>query len=603
MTTATSDSNAGGRVLTLSREDRRTPLWERCAGALQGPGAQTLVVMALALVVRVFVIVRSHGMLDGDEAVLGIQAEQILHGAHPAYFAGQSYMGTWDAYLAAPLIALFGPSAFLLHAITASESLLLIPLMGELAARLFGERSRLPAMLFSALPPLYVAVGELRMLGGYVETLIIGSGFMLIAVALRDRWRSQRSAGWLVPLSGLLIGLGLWIDELVVYYLLACALWLLPTAFAHVRRQLYSGQVRWLARAAKAMVGFMVAAAIGATPAVIYALSHHGANIAYATHSGGGSGQRFPFETLRYYLTVAAPRVLGVSWIWPPLSQHEPLAYVLRVLTLLASALALGYLCWHALAPLRPRRLLDEETTSDARDQRARNAFALVLLLTISLVFWRSAHNGGLSLYALVDAAGRYALPLTTVMTLALARLAGDLPRALKYVTRHSVTWAPRAALLGLLILFAIPYALTSDVEAMQSSYFHGNTFPAQDSGVLAYLTRQHIRYVWTDHWLGTVVTYLDDGQVVCADYVDAVVHHGHDRFPKYSALVAGADRPSFLIESDPAAGEPAVARALDALGVTYTMARFGRLWVITPVSRTVHPGEILPSLIEDYGQ
>src|SRR5260370_18216911 len=45
-----------------------------------------------ALVARIFLVARSHAMLDGDEALIGIQAESILRGARPFYFYSQPYM-------------------------------------------------------------------------------------------------------------------------------------------------------------------------------------------------------------------------------------------------------------------------------------------------------------------------------------------------------------------------------------------------------------------------------------------------------------------------------------------------------------------------------
>ena len=69
--------------------------------------------LALAAVVRVFLIVRSPGVLDGDEALVGIQAEQIAAGAAhplPVFFPGQPYMGALEAYLAAGVFRLVGPS-------------------------------------------------------------------------------------------------------------------------------------------------------------------------------------------------------------------------------------------------------------------------------------------------------------------------------------------------------------------------------------------------------------------------------------------------------------------------------------------------------------
>ncbi len=110
---------------------------------------------------------------------------------------------------------------------------------------------------------------------------------------------------------------------------------------------------------------------------------------------------------------------------------------------------------------------------------------------------------------------------------------------------------------------------------------------------MVGYLEQHGIHYVWVTHWIGNVVMYQSNQRVLCADYrhVDA------DRFPEITAAVAAADRPTFVVQSDPAAGEPATAKALDALGVRYDIAHFGRYWVITPTSRTVAPSAILDAL------
>src|SRR6266567_9458945 len=45
--------------------------------------------LLIALVIRVWLVMRTHGIIDGDEALLGIQAQHILHGDFPIYFPGQ----------------------------------------------------------------------------------------------------------------------------------------------------------------------------------------------------------------------------------------------------------------------------------------------------------------------------------------------------------------------------------------------------------------------------------------------------------------------------------------------------------------------------------
>jgi hypothetical protein len=145
------------------------------------------------------------------------------------------------------------------------------------------------------------------------------------------------------------------------------------------------------------------------------------------------------------------------------------------------------------------------------------------------------------------------------------------------------------------------PYASASIFTPVQTGPAPSLTFPAADTQLLPYLERNHITYVWASHWIGNVVMYLEDQRVLCADYVDVMVWHGATRFPHTAELIAAADRPSFIVRYDPSRGKPDVATALDRLNVSYTMAQFGPLWVITPRSRTVQPQEILQELEADY--
>src|SRR5260370_9245609 len=53
---------------------------------------------------------------DSDESTMGLMALHIAYrGEHPVFFYGQSYMGSLEAYIAAPLFHLFGPSTFSLR--------------------------------------------------------------------------------------------------------------------------------------------------------------------------------------------------------------------------------------------------------------------------------------------------------------------------------------------------------------------------------------------------------------------------------------------------------------------------------------------------------
>ncbi len=55
----------------------------------------------LAILSRVWLIVHTHGVMAGDEMMVGLQAEHILRGERPVYYYAQPYMGSLEAYLAA----------------------------------------------------------------------------------------------------------------------------------------------------------------------------------------------------------------------------------------------------------------------------------------------------------------------------------------------------------------------------------------------------------------------------------------------------------------------------------------------------------------------
>src|SRR5947208_5545337 len=72
--------------------------------------------LLFAFGIRIWLAYHARGVIDGDEAMVGIQAEHILRGEHPIYFYGQPYMGSLEAYLMAILFAIAGPSVWMLRA-------------------------------------------------------------------------------------------------------------------------------------------------------------------------------------------------------------------------------------------------------------------------------------------------------------------------------------------------------------------------------------------------------------------------------------------------------------------------------------------------------
>src|SRR5256886_3694248 len=102
---------------------------ERIAWYKRGPGRRKgsitqpsylplLFCLLIAIVVRAFIVIHTQGFIDGDEALVGIQAEHILRGELPIYFYNQPYMGSLEAYIMAGVFAVFVPFVLGLRAVT-----------------------------------------------------------------------------------------------------------------------------------------------------------------------------------------------------------------------------------------------------------------------------------------------------------------------------------------------------------------------------------------------------------------------------------------------------------------------------------------------------
>src|SRR5258708_28562640 len=114
---ATNNPSLPGRSPLRWLRFLRSPLW---------------LCLLLALLIRAWLVVHTQGVIAGDEAMVGLQAENILRGQHPVYYYGQPYIGSLEAYFAALLFAIAGPSVWTLRAVSILLSVLLVALTWRL---------------------------------------------------------------------------------------------------------------------------------------------------------------------------------------------------------------------------------------------------------------------------------------------------------------------------------------------------------------------------------------------------------------------------------------------------------------------------------------
>src|SRR5579863_4601973 len=509
--------------------------------------------LLLALAVRIYLVVHTGGAIDGDEAVVGIQAQHILQGVFPVYFAGQPYMGSLEAYLMAILFAVVGSSVWALRAEPILLSLVVVWLVWRLAG-ILAERATLPlfarklfqtiAALLVAIPPLYDTVAEMHALGGYIEVFVLMLLLLLSTIQLTRRWQSgasTRELAWRWAGIGFIVGLGLWTNPLIISAILASIIWLAGTgilALLRWKRQTpEQPEPRFTTFVSRSLLALLAipAALIGCAPALYWGATHQWQNISYAlnlsTHNTVFSPATFSQHSTRLAMTRAlltlyqscvAPRVISGGL---PLDNSLQLNLIhLFTLTLglccllfTLAVVALSYL--PIILPVKPHPLLVQA--------RHLGTLPLIFGASTSLLFiGTSTAATGIGSPCMRDLTGRYASPLFlalpffyattfTIISLCIYKLyqkyftkqpsldeAGnsqpfstrDLATNRLHAYNHTVIQILFFSLLfAACILQTYAYGLSDAGHIFQSPYCL--EAPTDNAPIIQYLQQQHIHY------------------------------------------------------------------------------------------------------------
>ncbi|MFJ8580611.1 ArnT family glycosyltransferase [Micromonospora sp. NPDC093277] len=166
---------------------------------------------------------------NSDEATFGLAALHIAtNHERPIFLYGQRYMGMLESYLAAPLVGWAGPSWPVLRLPVLALYAIFLWLTYRLTRRLFSPWLAVFVVGLLALGSERVIRDQLTVVGGRPEVKPAVLAMLLIAVALGERRVRHR---WLATgVFGLLAGLALWSDWLIVPYLVVAGLLLVWAA-------------------------------------------------------------------------------------------------------------------------------------------------------------------------------------------------------------------------------------------------------------------------------------------------------------------------------------------------------------------------------------
>lgn len=294
--------------------------WALPALAIAGGG--------LGLALRIWILLSPHGALDSDEAVVGLMAHGILHGRFPVFFPGQGYGGSQEAFLTAPLLAVFGMHVWTIRVATIALWAASAVLVWRIGRRILDERRAVVAAVLFWFWPTYFDWKSTRAHGFYGSELFLGLAVLLLVVRLRER-RSLRD----LILLGLALGCGLWSSPQVAIVALPALGWLV-------------WQRRPLLRDSWIVLGCGVVAAV---PWLIGNVHHHW----YSLHPGRNEGSWL--NHVHNLVVSTLPEALGLRLAW----SYEWLGGVAVGLVLYA-LLAAGFvwLLWRRPPRLAPLLLI-----------------------------------------------------------------------------------------------------------------------------------------------------------------------------------------------------------------------------------------------------
>jgi hypothetical protein len=411
----------------------------------------------------------------------------VLRGQFPLYFFGQPFMGALgDAYLVAPLFALFGVSAWTLEALPVLLSLLWLGLMLRLAIDAFGRRAGLFSLAVLALPAdsLLRWMHEAR--PHYV--LLLPLGTLALLLALRASRFPPRRAALSFGVLGLVLGMAFWTNFLSVVYVPAVAMLILSLSPSrrHLRSALAVGP------------GFV----LGSLPHWLYGLGHGTA----VPEAGGWIGFSALGAHLLGFVQGAWPSLAGVPGAW-----HG---------TPVGLALAAGLGTVYGLALVGAIRGYPAETPASRAAGRA-----LAVLVGVNLAIAAGTQYG----HTLDDNA-RYLLPLYVALPLLLGRWLARLPG-----------WRFPALLAGAVAIVHAVGALSGELGILVPRVAAAERAQvAETFDAVASLDRRGVSRLYGPHWQRRLTFFSRERIILSAPYAEAN--------PFYAVAVDGAERAAWGI-------------------------------------------------------
>lgn len=514
-----------------------------------------LICVAVATLLRLVLVYFHWPFTDSDEGNMGLLALHVaFQGDHPVFFYGAPYLGPLEGYAAVPLFRLFGSSLFALRLPLVIFFALFLISMYFLVRVLYKQAIfALAVVVLLGLGSPDVLFLQLRASGEYPEIEMFAALLCLLGVwlaltlpppgqQLPRRAHVQRIL--LYGLLGMTAGLALWVDLLIIPFVLTVGLLLCV--------------FNWRELVRLPGVSLLLGCGVGAWPLLYYNLTAPWSQNSWFVflHLSDAAALQMRAAHLTWVhklggtLFVALPMATGGAWNCP-LSALPPFGsptLLTLPCVLLQGGWSLGYLAlWLVAGSVAvyalwnfyryPRALFAVPFALEGEERREviRQCGRLVVLLSVGLTLALYITSPSPASYP--DTSFRY----LTCLLLALPVLLWPLWQGLTRGKKSVLWWWFQAALLFLVVVTLIGGMVRTlaQIPLAQARYQQQQTLVQQ-------LLHVGAARLYSDYWTCNILIFLSQEKLICSA-LDIHMNPAQDRYLPYRILVHQTPYPAYI--------------------------------------------------------
>lgn len=523
-----------------------------------GPYELSMFIIVLAATLARFVLIYFNWPItNSDEGNMGLLAMHVAyHGDLPIFFYGLPYLGPLEGYIAAPFFRLFGVSLFTLRLGLLLLFALFLISMYYLTRLLYTERFALAIVVLLSFGSNLLILLQLRAVGEYPEMELFAALISLIASWLvlsagtagrdTDEKRVRRTRIIVYGLLGLVIGLAIWVDFLILPFVATAGMLLLLFCWRDLRT--------WPG------LSLLLGAVVGAFPLILYNISAPEGQDSVSTllsirHAGADqvAAQHIPFlRQIIGALMVSLPLVTGANPSCPLTSfpLFGPVTTSTFQCVVFPGGWGIGFIVLGIIAACLAARIIwrqwrktsFQNWSFEERQDVKRQCARLMLLVSAGLTFLLYMQS---PISAVIpDVVWRYLICVLIAYPAVLWPL-WDLKSRLMISPSRSAR-VLLSLRVGLLLLIAGIFVMGS-IRTFVEGIPEAKEAYAREDTLVQDLLRIGATRIYSEYWTCNRLIFHSQEQIICSALNDQL-KPGFDRYRSYRSIVRAALHPTYVL-------------------------------------------------------